>query len=253
MPYIGSLGECHTSDFNALMYESKQCLFLLSLYSVYQDGLYHCGQSTYESVFWLSHIVKVTDESWPQPGIAPETIKSWVRYSNLWATLPDVKLLTDDEKSLVQIDIIWDIRTLKIGILIVFSGIFPLYWGKPISIIGEVIRPLQQWWVWKADCLRNCNQNLLFLAKLFRYTLFHHGFIKKPKSSFNEIENRRILFLCDGFRKTNLGIDLIASAFWKSIQKKDYFRYFLHLLSVPSLIFSKNGRGPILAYPQRIV
>ena len=34
---------------------------------------------------------------------------------------------------------------------------------------------------------------------------------------------------------------------------QDYFRYFLHLFSVPSFIFSKNGRGLILAYPQRIV
>ena len=29
---------------------------------------------------------------------------------------------------------------------------------------------------------------------------------------------------------------------------QDYFRYFLHLFSVPSFIFSKNGRGLILAY-----
>ena len=34
---------------------------------------------------------------------------------------------------------------------------------------------------------------------------------------------------------------------------QDRFRYFLHLFSVPSFIFSKNERGLILAYPQRIV
>ena len=34
---------------------------------------------------------------------------------------------------------------------------------------------------------------------------------------------------------------------------QDYFRYFLHLFSVPSFIFSKNGRGLILVYPQTIV
>ena len=34
---------------------------------------------------------------------------------------------------------------------------------------------------------------------------------------------------------------------------QNYFRYFLHLFSVPSFIFSKNGSGLILAYPQRIV
>ena len=31
-----------------------------------------------------------------------------------------------------------------------------------------------------------------------------------------------------------------------------YFRYFLHLFSVPSFNFSKNRRGLILVYPQRI-
>ena len=34
---------------------------------------------------------------------------------------------------------------------------------------------------------------------------------------------------------------------------QDYFRYFLHLFSVSSFSFSKNGRGLILVYPQRIV
>ena len=78
------------------------------------------------------------------------------------------------------------------------------------------------------------------------HSLFRHGFIKKPKS--------RILFLRDGFRKTDLGIDSIPNAFRGSIQKKtDYFSYFLHFFSVPSFIFPKNGRALILAYPQRIV
>ena len=34
---------------------------------------------------------------------------------------------------------------------------------------------------------------------------------------------------------------------------QDYFRYFFPLFSVPSFIFSKNGRGLIPPYPQRIV
>ena len=34
---------------------------------------------------------------------------------------------------------------------------------------------------------------------------------------------------------------------------QNYFRYFLHLFSVPSFIFSKNGRRLIFASPQRIV
>ena len=43
------------------------------------------------------------------------------------------------------------------------------------------------------------------------HSLFRHGFIKKPKSQFKR--NIRILFLCDGFRKTDLGVDLMASLF----------------------------------------
>ena len=73
------------------------------------------------------------------------------------------------------------------------------------------------------------------------HSLFCHGFIKKPKSKFNR--NRRILFLCDGFRKSYLGIDLIANAFRGSIQNTKLVRYFLHLFSIPSFIFSKNGKG----------
>ena len=41
-----------------------------------------------------------------------------------------------------------------------------------------------------------CNLHPLFRARVFRYSLFH-GFYKET-----EIENRRILFVCDGFRKT---------------------------------------------------
>ena len=36
--------------------------------------------------------------------------------------------------------------------------------------------------------------------------------------NLTEIEIRCILFLCDGFRKTDLGIDLIANAFRRLIQ-----------------------------------
>ena len=41
--------------------------------------------------------------------------------------------------------------------------------------------------------------------------------------------------------------------FERRYKTQDYFRYFLHLFSVPSFIFSKNRRGLIFAYPQRIV
>ena len=58
----------------------------------------------------------------------------------------------------------------------------------------------------------------------------------------------------DGFRKTDLGIDLIANHRLSEgrCKTQDYFRYFLHLFSVPSLS-SKNERELILAYPQKIV
>ena len=41
--------------------------------------------------------------------------------------------------------------------------------------------------------------------------------------NLTEIENRRILYLCDGFRKTDIGIDLIANAFQGSIQSTGLF------------------------------
>ena len=67
------------------------------------------------------------------------------------------------------------------------------------------------------------------------HSLFRHGFIKKPKSRFNR--NRRILnlFLRNGFRKTDLGIDLIPNAFRGSIQNTRLFSSFIFC---PSFIFS---------------
>ena len=55
------------------------------------------------------------------------------------------------------------------------------------------------------------------------HSLFRHGFIKNRNQSLSEIENRRILLLCDGVRKTDLGIDLIAIAFRGSIQNTRLF------------------------------
>ena len=85
------------------------------------------------------------------------------------------------------------------------------------------------------------------------HSLIDHGFIKKPKSKFNR--NILILFSCDRFRQTDLGIDLLVlqMLFQGRYNTQDYFRYFLHLFSVPSFIFSKNGNGLILLYPHRIV
>ena len=60
----------------------------------------------------------------------------------------------------------------------------------------------------------NCNLNPLFLAKLFRYTVcFVMVLYRNRNQDLTEIEYRRILLSCDGFRKTDLGIDFIADAF----------------------------------------
>ena len=70
------------------------------------------------------------------------------------------------------------------------------------------------------------------------------------------MENKRNLFLCDEFRKTDLGIDSIANAFRGLIQNTRLFSIFSSF-SILSFIFSKNGKkrggGGIFAYPQRIV
>ena len=51
------------------------------------------------------------------------------------------------------------------------------------------------------------------------------------------------------FEKTDLSIDLIANAFQGSI--KDYFRYFLHLFSVPSFISPKKQKGAYSCLPSK--
>ena len=87
------------------------------------------------------------------------------------------------------------------------------------------------------------------------HSLFRHGFIKKPKSKFNRNRKWTYFVLMDRISKTvtDLGIDLIANALRGSIQNTKLFSIFFSLFSVPSFIFSINGRGLILVYPQRIV
>ena len=57
--------------------------------------------------------------------------------------------------------------------------------------------------------------------------------------------------LSDGFRKTDLGIDLIANAFRASIQNTSLFSIFSSFISVPSFIFSKNGKGVYSCLPSK--
>ena len=54
------------------------------------------------------------------------------------------------------------------------------------------------------------SKSTLFCEIVQIHSLFRHDFIKKPKSKFNRNRN---LFLCDGFRKTDLGNGLIKNAF----------------------------------------
>ena len=61
---------------------------------------------------------------------------------------------------------------------------------------------------------RQTASETLFLAKLFRYTVCFVMVLEMNRNqNLTEIENRRILYLCDGYRKTDLGIDLVANAF----------------------------------------
>ena len=83
------------------------------------------------------------------------------------------------------------------------------------------------------------------------HSLFRHGFIKKSKSRFNRLENRRILFSYDGFRKTDLGIDMIANAFRGLIQNTRLFSNFSSFIFSSNIHLSEKGRVHILAYPQR--
>ena len=63
------------------------------------------------------------------------------------------------------------------------------------------------------------------------HSLFRHCFIIKKKE-LTEIENRRtcIMLSCDGFRKTDLGIDLIANVFRGSIQNTRLLSIFLSFI-----------------------
>ena len=82
------------------------------------------------------------------------------------------------------------------------------------------------------------------------YSLFRHGFKHKLKLKKTEIENRRILFFRDVFRKIDFCIDLTATVFGRPIQKIRSFSICSSFISVPSLIFKKKqhykGANPCL-------
>ena len=78
---------------------------------------------------------------------------------------------------------------------------------------------------------------------------------RNRNQNLTEIENRRrsILFLCDGFRKTDLGIGLIAIAFRGSIQNRRLFSIFSSFIFCSIIYQFEKRTGLILANPQRIV
>ena len=73
------------------------------------------------------------------------------------------------------------------------------------------------------------------------HSLFRLGFTKKKRNqNITETENRRILFLCDGFRKTDLGTDLIGNTFRGSIQDTRLFSIFSSFIFFSIIVFSKT-------------
>ena len=67
-------------------------------------------------------------------------------------------------------------------------------------MIGEVIRPPTVVSLKGRLSQKLQSKSTLSCEMVQIHSLFRHDFIKKPKSQFNQIENRRILFLCDGFQ-----------------------------------------------------
>ena len=98
------------------------------------------------------------------------------------------------------------------------------------------------------------SKSTLFCEIVQIHSLFRHGFIKKPKSKFNRKKKKKcILFLCDGFRKSDLGIDLIANAFQGSIQNTRLFSIFSLFIFCSIIYIFEKRKEHSLAYRQRIV
>ena len=84
------------------------------------------------------------------------------------------------------------------------------------------------------------------------HSLFRRGFIKKPKSKFNRNRKKTcILFLCDGFRKTDLGIDLIANAFRGPIQNTRLFSMFSLFIFCSIIYLFEKQNGAYCCLPSK--
>ena len=79
------------------------------------------------------------------------------------------------------------------------------------------------------------------------HSLFRHGFIE------TEIEIYVFCSYVTDFEKTDLGIDLIANAFRRSIQNTRLFSIFSSFIFCSIIYLFEERKGLILAYPQRIV
>ena len=65
------------------------------------------------------------------------------------------------------------------------------------------------------------------------------------------MENRRILFLYDVFRKTDLGIDMIANAFQGSIQTTRLFYNFSSFIFSSIIYLSEKRKGAYSYLPSK--
>ena len=74
---------------------------------------------------------------------------------------------------------------------------------------------------------------------------------RNRNQNLTEIENRRILFLCDGFRKTDLGIDLIANAFRRSIENTRLFSIFSSFIFCSMIHLFKKRKGAYSCLPSK--
>ena len=96
------------------------------------------------------------------------------------------------------------------------------------------------------------SKSTLSAAKLFRYTICFVMVLERNRyQNLTEIENRRILLLCDGFRKTDLGIDLIANAFRGSIQKTRLFSIFSSSIFCSIIYLFEKRKGAYSCLPSK--
>ena len=73
--------------------------------------------------------------------------------------------------------------------------------------------------------------------------------LRNRNQDLTETEFRRILFLCDGFRETDLGIDLISNAFRGSIQNIRLFSIFSSLIFCSIIYLFEKRKGACSCLP----